>query len=477
MSLIQQSDNVRHPFLTAAIVVLGTAPSHADFAWTERADLLGHRVGRGHHGGGVIANRVYLAGGGFQGQSDWDSYTSAEVYDPMTDTWQALPSMSLKRTAPAYAVADFMGSPRLYIIGGMDTSAWPFFVLHENTEEFDPLGNSWRIVGTPMPSGYWSGNMCAVTVDNLIYIMGGHDDIFSTFTDRLAAYDPDTDSYTVLASMPVKVSSGACAAVDRRIYWFGGYDQNAGYGGTPILSTFIYDIDADSWSTASSTAPRRRVDAAAISDSTNIHVIGGWTGTPGYTNYYDHIDTYDTLADSWTPDQLESIQCPGDDGANVRGRTGLTLHWANDGSSIKLFAMGGSVGFSVPTTCNESSPPPGAACSPSPYDLSINSLRMVKGGACPPGDVQVEWSTVDPSVTTDVYNFHEMNGKFDYIIDRTIYATPPANREPMGNTPILERASPPTLCATPTFVPGDGLTVYGIWQADDCTGQSITDMP
>jgi hypothetical protein len=69
---------------------------------------------------------------------------------------------------------------------------------------------------------------------------------------------------------------------------------------------------------------------------------------------YNSVDAYDTAADTWTAKVPDPIGCVEDDGASARGRAGLTLHLANDGTGDQLYAVGGSIGISLPTRCNES---------------------------------------------------------------------------------------------------------------------------
>ncbi len=68
------------------------------------------------------------------------------------------------------------------------------------------------------------------------------------------------------------------------------------------------------------------------------------------------VDAYDTTLDQWTVGVPDPLGCVADDGFSVKGRSGLTLHKANDAVSDHVYAVGGTVGISVPTRCNESAP-------------------------------------------------------------------------------------------------------------------------
>jgi N-acetylneuraminic acid mutarotase len=318
--------------------------------------VIGETFGRGLHAAGVIGNLIYVSGGGFIGESLWGSFQSTIAYDPGTDTWFVRTAMPTRRTAPSSAVARYLGQERLYVIGGADLTGFPTdHFTHPDIEEYDPIANSWQTIGAGMPDSTYTWGTCAVVHENLIYIMGGTRDSFGSATTRIAAYNPDTDGYTNLTAMPSGASDGACVVVDDHIYYFGGY-LSGSWGLPPNSLVFIYDINDDSWQTAMTAIPVPRANAAAIAVGASVFVVGGWdaSGTDG--GLYNTVDAYDTTLDQWTVGIPDPLGCVEDDGSTVKGRSGLTLHKANDGVSDHIYAVGGTVGISLPTRCNESAP-------------------------------------------------------------------------------------------------------------------------
>jgi N-acetylneuraminic acid mutarotase len=343
--------------LVAILAVTGTSAA-VDLTWAPRADVIGEAYGRGLHAAGVIGDRVYVAGGGFIGSSLWASYSSALVYDPAADAWSTLAAMPTLRTAPGAAVAPYQGQDRLYVIGGVDLTGFPIdHVGHPSIEEYDPVTDSWRTVGANLPDIPFVWGICAVEAGGLVYLMGGARTSFGGATARLASYDPDSDAYTVLAPMPGARSDGACAVVGGEIYYIGGY-AGGSWGGLPSSQVFVYDIAGDTWQTSPTPAPTPRANAAALAIETDIVVTGGWDGSGTYSGMYNTVDAYDTVLDSWAVDLPDRLGCVEDDGATVRGRAGLSLHTAHDGAAYRVYAVGGNIGISVPTRCNESAPHP-----------------------------------------------------------------------------------------------------------------------
>jgi hypothetical protein len=392
--------------LFAVLVPLFSASTAAAFDWGPRADVIGESFGRALHAAGTIDNTIILAGGGYLGASLWESHNSTVIYDPVSDSWRDGSPMNDLRTAPASAVANLGSEPRLYVFGGMDLTDFPTFHFnHISIEEYDPLLDSWRLVGATMPDVNTWGS-CAVTVDNTIYVMGGVDDILSILTDRVVAYDPDADTLTPVATMPMGVSDGACAAVGRRIYWFGGYEDSRGWGTLPINNTFIYDVDTDTWSQSAVTSPSRRANHAAVAIGTTVYVVGGWDGSGTYNGMYNTVDAYDSVLDSWSAEIPSPLDCMPDDGSQVRGRSALSLHLANDGTQDLLYAMGGSVGISIPTRCNEAAPRDDTP--PEDHDPPVFAgLATATEIGCDEPSVYLQWEagvdTQTPPVSYNVY--------------------------------------------------------------------------
>ena len=341
-----------------SLALIAAPGGSSELNWSPRADVIGETFGRGLHAAGVIGNVIYVSGGGFIGASQWGSFQSSVAYDPGTDSWSVRTAMPTRRTAPGSAVAQYLGQDRLYVVGGADLTGFPTdHFTHPDIEEYDPIANSWQTVGAGMPDSAWTWGTCVVTHGNLIYIMGGTRDSFGSATTRLAAYDPDTDSYTSLTPMPSGASDGACAVVDNSIYYFGGY-LSGGWGMPPNSMVFIYDIADDSWQTALTSMPVPRANAGAIAVGASVFIVGGWDASGNYSGLYNTVDVYDTTLDQWTVGVPNPLGCVEDDGSTVKGRSGMTLHKANDGASDHVYAVGGTVGISLPTRCNESAPIP-----------------------------------------------------------------------------------------------------------------------
>lgn len=145
----------------------------------------------------------------------------------------------------------------------------------------------WTFISpTPFPS---TSNHGSAVVDGLLYVIGGN----SRITDRTAVYDPDTDTWSAEAPMPLGPRTYlACAAVGTTIYAIGGSTNASGSGHLDRVEA--YDTLTDTWSTRAPLpgGPRQRLVAAEVGGK--VYAIAGWDGS-----YLGTVEEYDPVSDTW----------------------------------------------------------------------------------------------------------------------------------------------------------------------------------
>jgi hypothetical protein len=135
-----------------------------------------------------------------------------------------------------------------------------------------------------------------VAVDGKIYAIGGYTRNNSRVEDVVGTnerYDPRSDTWVSLESMPTPRGGFGIAAYDGKIYCIGGTIRNytlvtlGTHPFQPCAVNEVYDIAADSWSTKAS---------PPINLHGQTHVING--------NFFfitnNLLHTYDPVTDSWT---------------------------------------------------------------------------------------------------------------------------------------------------------------------------------
>jgi N-acetylneuraminic acid mutarotase len=151
-----------------------------------------------------------------------------EEYDPAANTWRPRAPVPTPRN---HATAGVVNG-KAYVIGGRVGGA---FVSSGSSnvgvvEEYDPAKDAWGAPKARMPSA--RSAMASGTYGGKIYVSGGEgQDYRSMFTWRaFEAYEPATNTWTTLPSMPVSRHGLAGAVVGDRLHMVSGDVQSAGTG-------------------------------------------------------------------------------------------------------------------------------------------------------------------------------------------------------------------------------------------------------
>ena len=235
----------------------------------------------------------------------WEPIDNAWEYDPATDSWKPLPPLPGKRGS---AVAAEVGG-KIYVIGGATTvegSKDPFFtffgparVLGTN-DVYDPATNKWE---SRAPMSVPRNHAFSGVVNGKIYVIGGrtgHAFILSaTNTDVVEEYNPVSNSWSMPKErMPTARSGGASGTDGRRIYVAGGEVTT-----TELVGAFraieAYDPATNSWLTLPSMPmPRHGVAGAVIGN--RFHLVSGMIQSAGALTFLDptlstHTAAHDIL--------------------------------------------------------------------------------------------------------------------------------------------------------------------------------------
>lgn len=248
--------------------------------WTKKKPMAlpSHHVAFAEYHG-----KIYAFGGFVYPQSGpaaWVPINNAWEYDPAADSWKALAPMPSKRGSPlAVAVGN-----KIYVIGGVTLlPGTTNTALALNTpqlclgtvEEYDPETNTWR-EKNPMPT---PRNHAAIgAVDGKIYVIGGR--VGAAFiglasdVSVVEEYDPATDKWSApRARMPTARSALGYGVINGRVYVAGGEYQDP-----HLMATFreveAYDPATNSWSIMPP-MPVSRHGLAAGAIGNKLILVGG----------------------------------------------------------------------------------------------------------------------------------------------------------------------------------------------------------
>jgi N-acetylneuraminic acid mutarotase len=229
--------------------------------------------------------KIYVFGGCMRpssgpGMNGWEPVDNAWEYDPVADSWRALAPMPGKRCA---AIAEEVAG-RIYVIGGatiMENSGEtalfgnrPARVVGTN-QVYDPATNTWAN-RSPMPTT--RNHAFSGAVNGKIYVIGGRlgaaHVTASSNTDVVEEYDPARDAWgAVKARMPTARSGGGWATYDGRIYVSGGEQQSDRWHAT-FRAFEAYEPATNRWIILPSMPSARHGNAAAFIGN-RFHNVSG----------------------------------------------------------------------------------------------------------------------------------------------------------------------------------------------------------
>jgi uncharacterized protein (TIGR03437 family) len=218
----------------------------------------------------VLDGKIYVIGGFINSGA---STSTVEVYDPQTNTWSPAPPIPIVTNHNAAAVA----AGKLYSFGGNMNPSNRAFV-------YNPQMNRWDDVA---PSMFQHDQTPAVGVFNdKIYVAGGAGPNMNQ--TELEAYDPSTNTWTLLAPMSIGRNHTAGAFINGKFYVVGGRD-----GPNSANALEVYDPSTNRWTRlADMPTGRSGIGAAAVNGE--LYVFGG-----EIPQLHSEVEVYNPLNNTW----------------------------------------------------------------------------------------------------------------------------------------------------------------------------------
>jgi N-acetylneuraminic acid mutarotase len=212
-------------------------------------------------------NQVVLIGGFVTRGGDSVASSQVLFFDDSAGHWQKGPSLQHPRAAGAAAVV----GDKIVVVGGRTGTPEQ---LVSQTEIFD--GTAWHDgKDIPVPGDH----LTAASDRSYLYAVGGRRFISRNDTNAVQRYEPATDQWTRLPSLPKPVSGAGAAIVGGQLLVAGGENTVPA-----VVSTVLaYDLTAStaSW-TALPSLTQGRHGLAVTAVGHTLYAIGGST-QPGHT--------------------------------------------------------------------------------------------------------------------------------------------------------------------------------------------------
>jgi WD40 repeat protein len=184
------------------------------------------------HSATLLPDGKVLIAGGYDG-----SYlSSAEIFDPVSETFTAINQLKINRMGHT---ATLLNNGKILLAGGVGTG-WSFL---QSAEVFDIATQTFAITGS-MGSARESHTATLLT-NGMVLITGGHKDRRSNITIFSSAeiYDPATAEFKVTGNMNVKRHKhDALLLSNGKVLITGGSDHRDGDG--KYTSTEMYDLES-----------------------------------------------------------------------------------------------------------------------------------------------------------------------------------------------------------------------------------------
>jgi N-acetylneuraminic acid mutarotase len=275
-----------------ALASIGSIASAAQAAdgWSPAASM---SIVRSGHTATVLASGKVLVAGGYA--DDDTGYTaSAELYDPVSDTWSPAASM---HEARGYHTATLLRSGKVLVAGGHINEHFSE-PLTASAELYDPVTDSW----TPAASLGEVRSMHTATLlaNGKVLVTGGggsYDVEFGHgFPSSAELYDPVGNTWSPTAGMSrARYGLTATLLTSGRVLVTGG--GSGGNGPDDPTSAELYDPVSATWSPAANMNTGRYNHTATLLASGKVLVTGG-DRNPGVDA---GSELYDPAADAWSP--------------------------------------------------------------------------------------------------------------------------------------------------------------------------------
>lgn len=229
----------------------------------------------------VVNDFVFVVGGQTAMAGDGSHATSSAFrYNPRDGRWLQVSSMTVPRTHFALVAT----TTALVAVGGKHNR-----VALSTAERYDFTTNEWSLIAG-LPNTLFSHAGCAH--NGRVYVSGGCPG--EDFTDEMHVFDMDRGGWQRRAPMCQSRGYHVMVTHGDRLYVAAG-NTNAG-DRRDVMTTEMYDIDCDTWTTLSPSL-NGQSEAPAVKCDGRIYVLGGYSWDAH--SFQDTVQGYDLDSDSW----------------------------------------------------------------------------------------------------------------------------------------------------------------------------------
>jgi N-acetylneuraminic acid mutarotase len=206
--------------------------------------------------------------------------------DALPGSWTTGPPMPEARSEVAVAAA----GDTMYVVGGYADGN----VDQALVEAIHPVIENGRVTGVwrnvaPLPHGL--NHPAAVGYHGKVFTFGGFSAQNNAAVAEANVYDPSTNAWSPLPSLPHPLGSVSAAVLGDEIHLVGGRDAHS------VGTHVAYDPGVKRYSVRAP-LPVGRDHMGLVAYNGRLYAIGGRIDTPAHNS--SRVDIYDPAKDSWT---------------------------------------------------------------------------------------------------------------------------------------------------------------------------------
>jgi hypothetical protein len=215
----------------------------------------------------LLANGEVLAAGGWNGISP---LSSTELYDPVSNTWSPAGGLA---TARYGATATLLANGKVLLVGG---SGNPYGVTALSSAElYDPGTNTWSPAGNLATARYAATATLVGDGDVLVAGGIGRNGASYSLLSSAELYDPTTNSWSPAASLATgRFSVTATLLSNGKVLVVGGSGEGPS-SGIVLTSAELYDPATNTWTAPGSLLTAHEQQTATLLHDGRVLVVAG----------------------------------------------------------------------------------------------------------------------------------------------------------------------------------------------------------
>ncbi len=260
----------------------------------------------------TLNNGSVLVAGGFAGAVANSSISSAELYNPNTNTWRLVAPMHAGR---AGALAVTLNNGEVLVTGGLGNSG-----VLTSCELYNAAANTWTMTGDMRHPSF--DHQIILLNDGRVLVVGGG--FGGTENNVTEIYNPTAGIWTTVAPQPIaRADMIAVKLPTGNVLVAGGHTKEA-----PTLLSEIYNPITNEWSqTGPLNTPQNDAGGVLLKNG-NVLIAGGYTVYNDSDNTIQYLYTsqiFNTTSNTWKT--TGDLNLP-------RGESGLNMVLLKDGRAL-----------------------------------------------------------------------------------------------------------------------------------------------